>query len=164
MPVIECNKLITVPLWVANRWCALQYPGHPKGCPNYPKCRHSQRKKLTAAEVFDLEKPMYICYATFDLADHARRMKIRHPNWSERQCRNLLYWQRRVDKRVVRLASDFIKKEDLRGYYWLSEGFGVNVYATCRNAGLKLEQIRHISIVRKLVILAKWRKNAIRRN
>lgn len=158
MPIIKCDKLITVPLRVANRWCTLPYPNHPKGCPNHPRCRHSLRKRLTAEEVFDLDRPMYICYATFDLKGWAAEMKRRHPNWTERQCRNLRYWQKGVDGRVARLAHNFIKKEDLKGYYWLSEGFGVNVYATCRRAGLQLEQIRHINIVRKLVILAKWKR------
>jgi len=155
MPVIEFKKLVTVPLWIANKWCVLPYHNHPKGCPNHPKCKFSKRKHVEAEYLFDLDAPKYIVYASFDLKAHAKMMKQKLPKWTDRQCRCLLYWQRQVDNRVSKLAYAFVEKSGLRGYHMLAEGYGVNVYATAWLAGLKLERIRHINTVRKLVLLLK---------
>uniref|UniRef100_A0A6M3L0W3 Uncharacterized protein n=1 Tax=viral metagenome TaxID=1070528 RepID=A0A6M3L0W3_9ZZZZ len=158
MPAIILKKehFVIVPLNVANEWCALPYHNHPKGCPNYLMCKHARSKKWLANEFFDLDRPMWIVWSSFDLEKHAKRMKKLHPNWSERQCRNLLYWQRGVDNKTFHLERRIKEKFNLKGYIAIGEGFGINVYATCRNAGLKLEHIRRpIKIVRKLSLLMK---------
>jgi len=127
-----------------------------KFCKNYPRCKFSSAHKYQFENVFDLDEPMYLVFKNFDLKNHAMKMKKAHPNWTERQCKNLLYWQRTIDNIVHKRAKRFIKIKNLNRYMTVGEGFGLNIYATCRNAGLKLEHIRRgLNTVRKLALLAK---------
>uniref|UniRef100_A0A6M3JQ61 Uncharacterized protein n=1 Tax=viral metagenome TaxID=1070528 RepID=A0A6M3JQ61_9ZZZZ len=163
MPYISLKRdhFVIVPLKTANRWCALPYNNHPKGCPN-PRCKFATSKKYLANEFFDFNTPMFIVWSSFNLERHALQMKKKHPNWTNRQCRNLLYWQKTVDNNVFKIIRKVIEEHKLKGYRMVGEGFGINVYATCRNAGLKLEHIRNpIRIVRKLSLLMKPKSNKV---
>lgn len=169
MPVIELKPedIVVVPLSRANKWCALPYHNHPRGCPNFDKCKEHLRKRVRADDIYNFFMPMYLVYVEFDLKKHAIKMKKNHPDWSKRQCRNLLYWQRGVDRRLSKEIGRVFKKKDLykKGYLATAEGYGINTYATARNAGLKLERIRdNIKTVRKLALLLKPNKGGVRRN
>lgn len=156
---INFNTLYTVPLKISNTWCAKRYPNHPHGCPNLPQCQYKLSRLRHASTVFDIQevskntyisnKPMMICYATFDLAAHEEWMGQRHPTWTKRQCRNLLYWQPRIDKIVYQMAKQHYPKH----YAMIGEGFGINVYKTCRKAGLMLHGFRNCTEISKLIIL-----------
>ena len=135
-------------------WCGLPYPNHPKGCPNFnidkEKCPPNAPY---VTDVFDLEKPLYFVHSEFDLAGHAEKMKIRHPNWTERQCRNVLYWQntsRKQAKERAILAMEFTRSKK---FTLMPEALGVNVYVTGRWCGLKLEMIDGLKICRHVALL-----------
>lgn len=80
-------------------FCKLPYPDHPKGCPNYNNGKREDcpPRTMLIDKVIDLDKPLFLVASPFDLKAHVerrrRRMKLRNANWSERQLRNLLYWQ-----------------------------------------------------------------------
>lgn len=136
-------------------WCLREYPGHPKGCPNYGKkdgCPPGTGPDSLGC-LFDLSKPLYFIHSEFDLAEHARRMKEKHPQWSDRQCRCVLYWQPASRKRLSTEVSVFMHKFGFNQYTTCPEGLGVNVYATARLAGLRLEKIRNISICRHVALV-----------
>lgn len=121
-----------------GEWCQLPYLGHPHGCPNY-------NKKLTcppnALDFKDLVKPPFTLVGVrFDLESHAKRMLERHPEWSERQCRCLLYWQGRVNKHL-REACEKVASQILNSrIVYVPEANGVQVFNTCFKVGLILER------------------------
>ena len=131
-------------------WCTLPYPNHPRGCPNFQKgC--TSRPHFNTYEGYE----WVALVVKFDLKDHAERMKKKHPNWTERQCRNLLYWQPAVRKALK------IKSEEL-AYPLLGdvildipEANGVNVFDTMAKHGLIIE--RNPDIVHKVVLVGMQR-------
>lgn len=80
--------------------CTKPYKDHPRGCPNYGKKPICPPQAPALGAVFDLTHIVYAVVNRFSLADHAIKMKQRHPNWTERQCRNLLYWQGTARKQL----------------------------------------------------------------
>ena len=139
----EVKRLVTSAQ--VGKWCRLSYPGHKRGCPNYgrPNCPPGAG---SIVDVIDTTQPMYLVSAMFNLKYHAELMKIRHSGWSDRQCRNVLYWQQivRADlRRAVKAAMGFLGCDVVT---YCPEGFGVNVFVTARAAGLKLDKTRRIWI------------------
>jgi hypothetical protein len=83
----EVKRLVTSPQ--VGKWCRLPYEGHKKGCPNYgrPGCPPGAQ---SIVDLLDPEEPIYLVSAMFNLKHHSKWMKMRHPDWSERQCRNVM--------------------------------------------------------------------------
>jgi len=132
MPIVQVNPVIN---YDTIKWCALPYPGHKKGCPNLSK---GCLENVTFFDkYYDLTKPVYAVYMSFDVGAHAKRMKQKYPNWSERQCYNLLYWQPKARKQFRPIVMDFCK--EYPDYYICSpEGMGVDVVATMKRVGIEL--------------------------
>lgn len=137
----------------ARYWCGLTYPNHPKGCPNW-KVRCPERGPFVDA-LMDLKKPMWIVHSEFDLVGHVERMRVRHPKWTERQLRNVLYWQNTSRKQLRTRVAIAIRLLIPRINYVLpgAEYAGVNVYATAFKSGLKLERISELKTCRHVAIL-----------
>ena len=155
--IIKVQKLVITKK--TKEWCALPYPGHKgkkPGCPNYyGRCWNCGRSKIRLlTKDIDTKRPIWIVYNEFNLKRHMTKMKRRHPDWSERQLRNVLYWQPRsfkgLDERI-KIALDLIKPRP--NIVSSGEGQGVNLYATCFHSGLKLEPIRTLKTCRHLAIL-----------
>ena len=136
-------------------WCELEYPGHKKGCPNYSKC--SELPDLE--DYFDLTRNHWFCIQEFNLAAHVEKMKQKHPEWSERQCRCVLYWQNGVRNELSDKSRSFIKtmkttysvNGDLR-FHLIPEAMGLNVMMTMRKIGQPIE-IKPVNIVRKISLI-----------
>ena len=138
-----------------TEWCMLPYPNHPKGCPNYGKKASCPPFALP----FDclVQPPYYMIIEEFDILSHINKMKKRHPHWTERQCRNLLYWQKGVVKRLKKKAQSFA--ETIGNEYIVlevPEANGVNVFETCKKMGIVIEKnpqkrIRKVMIVGKKI-------------
>lgn len=132
-------------------WCQLPYPGHPKGCPNYNKkitCPPNANKILKRRNT-----NYYFVYSIFDLQAHVDKMHKKHPDWSERQLRNVYYWQNTSRKYLVLEVVKAISRKELKIVTYCPEGHGVNVYATCAINGLKLERIKGLKICRHIALL-----------
>jgi len=127
-------------------WCKLPYPGHPAGCPNFPKCvkEHPDFNLMIKGRLWDavLEE--------FNLTDHAAKMKKKHPAWSERQCRNLLYWQNGVKSRLRKKVLKYSKAEDI--VLELPEACGVNVFETMSKNGIALQRHNPDIIIKVMLI------------
>jgi len=75
-------------------WCKLPYPGHPRGCPNYGKRDICPPK---APLIMDVPDPPFILVGvSFDLGAWAKKLKKKHPHWSDKKARCCLYWQGKV--------------------------------------------------------------------
>lgn len=119
-------------------WCKLPYPGHPKGCPNFPDCikERSSFEKITS---YDYTK-WFAVIEEFDLKAHAKKMKDKHPNWSERQCRCLLYWQGGVRKRLFEKAHKVVRPFSNDIILNIPEAHGINIFETMEKVGVKISR------------------------
>jgi len=128
-------------------WCRLPYPDHPRGCPNFPQCpsRYPDFKTLQGYKWF-------LIIEEFDLASHAEKMKEKHPEWTDRQCRNLLYWQNGVRSRLEVKAKAFYRP--LLGDILLEipEACGVNMFETMSKAGITLQRKHPNYIVKGILV------------
>ncbi len=115
-------------------WCCLPYPGHPGGCPKFPGCiaEHPDFK--------DWEKSFrwWAVIEEFNLKAHAETRKLKYPGMSERQARNLLYWQGGVKSRLRKKA---LAARNPNGMILtVPEASGVNVFKTMERIGIRIEK------------------------
>ena len=163
------KKLNIIPNWIIKvkklfyskkvlYWCNLKYPGHQKGCPMYGIRDKCPPAAPYITDIFDIEKNMYIVHSEFDLEKHVNKMKIKHPDWTERQLRNCLYWQgtsrkqlkKRVEKAMLLLRTNI--------FTLMPHASGVQVYRTCKHSGLILEKINNKMKINRHVALLGWKK------
>lgn len=147
-------------------YCTLPYPGHEKrwvkgkwvsGCPNFPGCIRNHGDFLQLGK--GRKWKWYAVVEEFDLKAHAKAMKLKHPNWTDKQCRNLLYWQSSVRKRLRAKTIGYKIMLNRRSDRAPSAGFlldipeahGVNVFATMAKVGVTID--RNPDIVRKVMLI-----------
>uniref|UniRef100_A0A6M3X5Z6 Uncharacterized protein n=1 Tax=viral metagenome TaxID=1070528 RepID=A0A6M3X5Z6_9ZZZZ len=130
-------------------WCMAPYPNHPKGCPNFPTCCES-RSDFKEFQGY----AWFAVIQEFDLKAHAERMKEKHPGWSERQARCVLYWQNSLRKRLREEAQRFAVPLTGDIILDIPEACGVNLFATMAKHGVFLkanpDQVIKIMLVGKL--------------
>ncbi len=121
--------------------CIASYKNHKRGCPNYGKKADCPPLAPMFDEVFDMTKPIYAIYSVYDLKSHMEKMKSRHPQWTETQLRNVLYWQGTAKKYLKENIQRFKQIYSDKGYYVTCspEAMGVDVLYTMRKAGVPLE-------------------------
>jgi hypothetical protein len=75
----------------------------------------------------------------YNLRKHVLEMKLKHPDWSPRQLKNLLYWQPAARKQLLAMIRDFLR--EYRGFHVTAcpEALGLNVTLTLKQAGFNLE-------------------------
>lgn len=134
-------------------WCKLPYDGHKKGCPNYGKRKDCPPNVGLIEDEFDLSKPHYFAIVEFDLGAHMNKMKERHPHWTIKQQRNVLYWQGTVRKKLRLLSEEFIKDKGGLVISTCPEAMGVNVFKTFPKIGKKMVK-SYNGIVYKVALIA----------
>lgn len=151
--VVRIKKLV-----ISKRtgdWCRLPYPNHPKGCPNFGKNKWCPPQAPKVDEHFDLSKPLYFIHSEFDFTGHVDRMRGLHPEWSDLQCKCVLYWQgtsRKQMRERVKMAQWHLGI-GITASAACPEAMGVNVYATARLSGLNLDRIRDLKVCRHITLL-----------
>lgn len=157
--IILCKDLV---MTNTKRFCFMKYPGHPHGCPcAHGRCWGDGKAQIPLTESIDVSRPIYIVFNEFNLEEHARSMKLKHPHWSDRQCRNLLYWQNTsIAGLKIRIKEAKKVIHPVPEIQSTGEGYGVNVYATCLRSGLKLDRIKDMKICRHLAIMGYRKKHA----
>lgn len=123
-------------------FCKLPYPGHKKGCPNYDKHEECPPKVKTVDQIFNLDNELYFAVQTFDLKSHINYMHQKHPDWSDAQLRNLLYWQGGVRKKLIEKTKEFIEDRSNGAmiYTLFPEAMGVMVIDTTQEHGIPIEK------------------------
>lgn len=121
--------------------CTRPYSGRPHGCPNFNKRRRCPPNTYRFEEYFDMDKPFYVVAYAFDLKSHVDKMKLRHPNWTEKQLRNCLYWQHSARKALKEAVLKFLKENKGKGYRvtFCPEAMGVNVFSTMSKAEIPMQ-------------------------
>ena len=135
----------------ARDWCKLPYPDHPLGCPNYGLRDTCPPNAPLIKDYFDLSQPLWLIVVEFNLAEHISRMKQKHPNWSDRQAKCVLYWQGAVNKELRLQTSHFAANNGL-AYTLCPEAMGVQVIKTAKLLGIPI-QPRPTDYVYKVAIL-----------
>jgi hypothetical protein len=135
--VVELRQIALYP--DSGKLCKLPYPGHPKGCPCYGSKAECPPKCVQFVDKIDTSKPVYAIINEFDLANHMRRMKLRHPQWSDRQLRCCLYWQTGARKKLAAKVTAFLVEHEDYAADFCPEAEGVNVTQTLRLSGINLE-------------------------
>lgn len=135
-----------------GNWCLYPYPGHHKGCPNYGR-EGCPPNAPFITEIMDLRRPVYIAFSEFNLSAHIFKMRLKHPKWSERQLRNVLYWQGTSRKQMRQRAkvAQFYGGGDI--ILTCPEAHGVNVYATCFYSGRKIQKIKNLTTCRHIALV-----------
>jgi len=132
---------ITIDYSVRNL-CFRPYPNHPKGCPNHGKRAICPPRCPRLEDYFDLSRGFWVVWIVFDFAAHRRKMRRKHPNWSQRQIDCCLYWQQTANKMLREAVQDVEYYLEGRGNWkttYCPEAMGVNVTATMKNLGIELE-------------------------
>ena len=122
--------------------CRKPYPGHPRGCPNYGRRRTCPPHAPMLCQVIDLSQPVHAVWNAFDLAGHVERMREKHPEWSDRQLVNCLYWQgtaRKALRAKVRNFGGLLLASGQLIALACPEACGVNVTATLASIGIEIE-------------------------
>jgi len=160
VPVLEVTNRMVIQE-VTRSWCQFPYPGHPKGCPNYGIRDDCPPKASLVGDYFDLSQPHWFLLEEFDLLAHANKMKQKHPEWSERQCRCCLYWQGSVRKRLRETCRQFEHSHPGTVSVTCPEAMGVNVFRTCHRHGVSMKKNPQ-GIVYKVALAGYLRANTNR--
>lgn len=136
---IIIKEITPVVNYAVRKLCLHPYPGRPHGCPNYGLKKRCPPNAILFEDFFDMKKPFYAIINVFDLRSHVERMKQRHPNWSEKQLRNCLYWQKTARKALKRAIFEFYKDNKEYRISVCPEGMGVNVFSTLNKIGIHME-------------------------
>lgn len=140
---------------MTGQWCRLPYPRHPRGCPNFGHKDVCPPAAPQLADRIDTARPMYLVHSEFDLAGHARAMRHKHPQWSDDQCRCVLYWQPRSRKQLKVRTEQAMKMLCCDWVSYVPEAMGLNVYATAALGGLRLERIRTLATCRHVALIGR---------
>jgi len=121
--------------------CLQPYPLHPNGCPNVGHCDRCPPTAPLYDEYFDLSYPTYAVINEFDFKSHVEKMKLKHPTWSERQLKCVLYWQGSARKQLNKEVEKWLKYPMCGGFESTKcpEGMGVDVTETLKRVGIELE-------------------------
>ena len=67
-------------------------------------------------------------------------MKNKHPDWSIKKCRCLLYWQKGVKKILKNKVLKFINGNDELVYTLLPESMGIDVITTAQKLNIPIKR------------------------
>ena len=136
-----------------GEWCKLPYPNHPKGCPNFGKKSICPPQAPWLHHHFNINRPLYLVHSEFDLEEHRNNMKQAHPEWSTLQCQCVLYWQPKSRKQLIERTGQAMQALGCNCFSCVPEAMGLNVYATARKSGLKLEKIRNLKTCKHVALI-----------
>ena len=131
------------------RWCNLPYPRHKNGCPNSEDCwcfENDMREALK--DTFQV----VFAWVEWDIDQYEERMRELHPKWTKTQCRNLLYWQSSLRKKLRENVENYVGDVPCEVFYG-AEGGGINFYRTMRKLGVRLDMPKDLHTVRIIAVV-----------
>lgn len=146
--IIRLNEVIYDKRASDGTWCTLPYPGHKKGCVNFPDCPplNIDFKKIEKMQ-------WYAVIEHFDLRSH--ELEYLKKPWckTRRQARCVLYWQGKVRKKLNNKVTRFYNNIKADIYLSIPEACGVNVFATMAKHGIYLKS--DPDLVYKIMLVGK---------
>jgi len=122
-----------------RKLCVRSYPRHKRGCPNFNKKNGCPPHIGMFHEVYDLNQPVLAVWNIFDFKGHVEYMKANHPDWSQAQLENCLYWQGKARKSLRRIVTEILKLYPGIQANYCPEAMGVNITETMKSIGVVLE-------------------------
>lgn len=124
--------------------CKRAYPNHPQGCPNFDKKEGCPPSAPIINKTLDLKKTVWAVWNIFPFGEHIKKMKDKHPQWSQRQLECCLYWQGTARKQLRTIIKEHLREEwkdqpDTHLVVACPEAQGVNLTETMKQTGLILE-------------------------
>lgn len=130
--------------------CLKKSSSFRQGCPNYGKKEGCPPRNLFD-EDYDLNSPIYLIATDFNLTKQADRIRITHPDWTEKAIYNPRYWQNTARRIHSGEISDFLKENPEYTIEKSPEGAGINIDKLCRDYGIILEG--HLEKLQELFLL-----------
>ena len=120
--------------------CYRPYEDHPHGCPNFNKKPGCPPKAVPIFQTLDPARSIWAVWNVFDLAGHVERLRAKHPDWSLRQLRCCLYWQRGARRDLALQCLELLAETgEALVIRACPEAQGVNVTETMKQIGIVLE-------------------------
>lgn len=120
--------------------CRLPYPGRKGGCPFYSRRPSCPPEAPLFPDLIDKLRPVYAIVYPFNLAWQVRRMRKRHPEWTDKQCACSRYWQLGARKQLREAVNVFWGiHPECSCALMRPEANGIDVTSTMRAVGLVLE-------------------------
>lgn len=135
----------------SREWCKLPYPDHKNGCPNYGKKAECPPEAPLIKDFIDLTIPHWFIVVKFNILAHIKRMKEKHPMWSDRQAKCVLYWQGTVRKTLRDECLNFCRSSN-RIFTLLPEAMGVQVIQTAKKIGIPIE-VKPKEFIHKIALI-----------
>ena len=107
--------------------CQKPYGSNRHGCPNYGKRDTCPPRCKPFYDVVNPADPTYVIYTEFNIGMHAYRMSKKHPEWTEKQCYCLLYWQPTARKQLRNEIERFRGLHPAYTVFECPEAMGLNV-------------------------------------
>ncbi len=120
-------------------FCRKPYYNHPAGCPNYAKKQGCPPDQPLIDRVLNFKKPVFVICTSFDIGNHAKRMKKMHPGWNERQAYCCLYWQPKARKAQRDEEKKAVEQHKIEKIIRSPEAHGVNITSLMKNLKISLE-------------------------
>lgn len=136
-------------------WCQTKYARHPKGCPNFPKCIETRPDFKTLPDMH-----WFAVIVAFDMGGHIAKMRTLYAKWTDKQCRNLLYWQQTVRAELRRGVEKLGEPGDI--VLDIPEANGVNVFSTMFRAGISIDPKARTKVI-KVMLVGKDRRGMVKR-
>jgi predicted metal-binding protein len=155
-------------------WCSLPYTTHRHGCPNFNKVEECPNKFPYIENFIKTFNKFILVYVVFEFKEYKKMMKLIHPDWSERQLGNSLWWQGHVKKIIRMRIEEIYKKNDPKKMYLLHvgsglkkknsiitkhqklvpsmEGAGVHVFKTLKNNNI-YHEIKPITVATEVALI-----------
>lgn len=134
--LVNVTGKLVINRFMMENACLLPYPRHAKKCkkrcPAYGKRIDCPPKTRIVSDVFDLTRPHYFMIIKFDLGQYVKEMREIHDDWSYDQLKNLLYWQKNVNRILKEEIFKVLDDQLNRIVTYKPEGLGVNVIVTLR--------------------------------
>jgi len=138
--IIELKKLFFVECPI--KLCQLPYPGHKNGCPNVGKSKSCPPFVKRIEEKYNIiDKPCYFVYVKFNLKKQEERMLKIHSEWTVKQARCNLYWQKSVKKIIKNEIIHFDYKRYNMSFEMIPEAMGMHVFETAHYHNIPLPRI-----------------------
>ena len=122
-----------------RKLCVRSYPRHKNGCPNFNKKDGCPPNIELFQDVYNLNRPMLAVWNIFNFKEYVDRMRVKHPDWSQAQLENCLYWQGSARKSLRLAVEEILKIHPGMKANYCPEAMGVNVTETMNQIGVVIE-------------------------
>ena len=118
---------------------------------NFPQCPELRPDFKELSEQYE----WYVVIEEFDISGWEAKQRVKHPDWTARQLRNLRHWQKGVVKRLREATRYHLNQLSADVMLDILEASGVNCVKTMAGIGIPLEWGVKAKTFRKIMLIGK---------